>query len=98
MRFEPFEDRVLIFREKVEQKGLIVIPDQFKEKAQVGTVIAISKGRYDSDGELVPSMLSTGEKILFGKYTGTEVKIDDIEYIIMREGDVLGILHEEEKH
>lgn len=97
MRFQPLEDRVLIQREQAEQKGLIVVPDQYKEKPQVGLVIAVSEGHYDDNGGIVKPFLRKGDKILFGKYTGTEVKIDDVEYIIMRETDVLGILFEKEK-
>lgn len=96
MRFEPLEDRVLIERVEADYKGLIVIPDQHKEKPQLGLVVAIGGGHYH-EGELVPPLVKPGDKIMFGKYSGTDLKIDGRELIIMREGDILGIVHEDQQ-
>jgi len=96
MQFEPLEDRVLVLRVNEAQKGLIVVPDAYKEKAQVGIIKAISLG-HTTDGKFIEPSVEVDDKILFGKYSGTEIKLDDIEYIIMREGDILGILHEGDK-
>lgn len=94
MKFEPLEDRVLVLRiESEKQKGLIIIPDKFQEKAQVGIIKAVSLG-HRVDGQFIEPSIEVGDKILFGKYSGTEIKLDEIEYIIMREADILGILHE----
>ena len=93
-KFRPLGDRVLVKRIKEEErtKGGIVIPDTAKEKPQEGTVIAVGKGKYTDEGKLIPIEVRSGDKILFGKYSGSEVKLDGEEHIIMREDDILGIL------
>ena len=90
----PLHDRVLIKRIEDEpaRRGAIIIPDSAKEKPQEGKVIAVGKGRVSEDGKKIPLDVKAGDKILFGKYSGSEVKLDDKEYLIMREEDVLAIL------
>ncbi len=94
MTIRPLHDRVLIKRleEKEVRKGSIIIPDTAKEKPQEGEVIAVGKGRVLEDGKIQPLEVKVGNKVLFGKYAGTEVKLDDVEYLIMREEDILGII------
>ncbi|MER3426726.1 MAG: co-chaperone GroES [Pyrinomonas sp.] len=89
----PLHDRVLIKRiEEPEQiRGGIVIPDTAKEKPQQGEVIAVGDGKYDKDGKRIPLDVKPGDRVLFGKYSGTEVRIDDEEYLIMREDEILGV-------
>ena len=93
-KFRPLGDRVLVKRIKEEErtKGGIVIPDTAKEKPQEGKVVAVGKGKYGDDGKLIPLEVRSGDKILFGKYSGSEVKLDGEEHMIMREEDILGIL------
>jgi chaperonin GroES len=93
-KFRPLGDRVLVKRIKEEErtKGGIVIPDTAKEKPQEGKVIAVGKGKYTDEGKLIPIEVKAGDKILFGKYSGSEVQLDGEEHIIMREDDILGIL------
>ena len=93
-KFKPLQDRILVKRleEKEIKKGGIIIPDTAKEKPQEGEVIAVGPGKVTDDGTLQPMSVKVGDKILFGKYSGSEVKLDDEEYLIMREEDVLGIL------
>jgi chaperonin GroES len=93
-RLRPLHDRVLIKRleEGDEKHGSIIIPDTAKEKPQEGKVIAVGAGKVGDDGKKIPLDVKTGDRILFGKYSGSEVKIDDQEYLIMKEEDVLGIL------
>ena len=93
-KFRPLRDRVLVKRIKEEErtKGGIVIPDTAKEKPQEGKVVAVGKGKYGDDGKLVPLEVRSGDKILFGKYSGNEVKLDGDEHTIMREEDILGII------
>jgi chaperonin GroES len=93
-KFRPLGDRVLVKRIKEEErtKGGIVIPDTAKEKPQEGKVIAVGKGKYTDEGKLIPIEVRSGDKILFGKYSGSEVQLDGEEHIIMREDDILGIL------
>jgi chaperonin GroES len=93
-KFRPLGDRVLVKRIKEEErtKGGIVIPDTAKEKPQEGKVVAVGKGKYGDDGKLIPIEVKAGDKILFGKYSGSEVKLDGEEHMIMREDDILGIL------
>ena len=90
----PLHDRVLIKRiEEPEQvRGGIVIPDTAKEKPQQGEVIAVGDGKYDKDGKRIPLDVKPGDRVLFGKYSGTEVKIDDEELLILREDEILGIV------
>jgi chaperonin GroES len=93
-KFRPLGDRVLVKRIKEEErtKGGIVIPDTAKEKPQEGKVIAVGKGKYTDEGKLIPIEVRSGDKILFGKYSGSEVQLDGEEHVIMREEDILGIL------
>ena len=94
MNFRPLHDRILIKRieEKETAKGGIIIPDTAKEKPQEGEVIAVGSGKRDEDGKVVPLDVKAGDRILFGKYSGTEIKIDDQEYLILKEDEVLGVL------
>jgi chaperonin GroES len=93
-KIQPLHDRILVKRleEKETKKGGIIIPDTAKEKPQEGEVIAVGPGKRDEHGKLMPLDVKAGDKILFGKYSGSEVKLGDEEYLIMREEDVLGIL------
>ncbi|MEW6350180.1 MAG: co-chaperone GroES [Thermodesulfobacteriota bacterium] len=94
MKFRPLQDRILIERVESEEKsvGGIILPDTAKEKPQQGKVVAVGPGRRDEAGKIIPMEIKVGDKILFGKYTGTEIKIDGIEYIIMREEEVFGLI------
>jgi chaperonin GroES len=94
MKIRPLHDRLLVERleEKEVKKGGIIIPDTAKEKPQEGKVIAVGNGKLTDEGKKIALDVKAGDKILFGKYSGSEVKIDDKEYLIMREDDVLAIL------
>ena len=94
MKIRPLHDRMLVERleEREVKKGGIIIPDTAKEKPQEGKVIAVGNGKVTDEGKKIPLDVKAGDKILFGKYSGSEVKIDDKEYLIMREDDVLAIL------
>jgi chaperonin GroES len=94
MKIRPLHDRILVERleEKEVKKGGIIIPDTAKEKPQEGKVIAVGNGKVTDDGKKIPLDVKAGDKILFGKYSGSEVKLDDKEYLILREEDVLAIL------
>ncbi len=94
MKIRPLGDRILVKRVEGEEKskGGIIIPDAAKEKPQEGKVIAVGKGKTTEDGKLIALEVKAGDRILFGKYSGTEVKLDGEEHLIMREDDVLGIL------
>ena len=94
MKLRPLHDRILVKRleEQEVKKGGIIIPDTAKEKPQEGEVIAVGPGKVTDDGKRQPMEVKAGDKILFGKYSGSEVKLEDEEYLIMREEDVLGIL------
>ncbi len=94
MKMRPLQDRVIVKRleEEEKTKGGIIIPDSAKEKPQEGKVIAVGKGKMTEDGKLIPLDVKVGDRILFGKYSGTEVKIDGEEHLIMREEDILGII------
>jgi chaperonin GroES len=94
MNFRPLGDRVLVKRveEESKTKGGIIIPDTAKEKPQEGEVVAAGPGARDENGKVQPLELKAGDKILFGKWSGTEVKIDGEDLIIMKESDVLGVL------
>ena len=94
MKIRPLHDRILIKRqeEKETRKGGIIIPDSAKEKPQEGKVIAVGNGKVSDEGKKIPLDVKTGDKILFGKYSGSEVTLDDVEYLILREEDVLCIL------
>ncbi len=93
-KFRPLGDRVLVKRIKEEEKtkGGIIIPDTAKEKPQEGKVVAVGKGKHSEDGKLIPVEVKAGDKILFGKYSGSEVKLDGEEHVILREDDILGII------
>jgi chaperonin GroES len=99
MTVRPLHDRILIKRieEKESIKGGIIIPDSAKEKPQEGQVIAVGNGKKTEEGKVIPLDVKAGDRILFGKYSGTEIKLDDQEYLILREDEVLGIL-EAAKH
>ena len=95
MKIRPLHDRVLLKRfESADKKtpGGIIIPDTAKEKPQEGEIIAVGPGKVTDDGRVQPMNVKAGDRVLFGKYAGTDVKMDDQEYIIMREDDILGIL------
>jgi chaperonin GroES len=94
MNIRPLYDRIVVKRieEQETTRNGIVIPDSAKEKPQEGEVIAIGKGKRLDDGKMVPLDVQVGDRILFGKYSGNEIKLDGAEYIIMREDDVLGVL------
>ena len=93
MKINPLADRVLVKRiEEEVKKGGIIIPDTAKEKPQKGEVIAVGPGRLDEKGKRVPMEVKKGDKILFAKYAGSEVKFGEDDYIIMREDDILGVL------
>jgi len=94
MKIRPLQDRVIVKRleEEEKTKGGIIIPDTAKEKPQEGKVIAIGKGKVTEDGKVIPLDVKVGDKILFGKYSGTEIKIGGEEHLIMREEDILGVI------
>lgn len=94
MNIRPLHDRIIAKRLEEEErtKGGIIIPDSAKEKPQEGEVIAVGNGKFLEDGTKVPLEVKKGDRILFGKYAGTEIKIDGSEYLMMREEDVLGIV------
>jgi chaperonin GroES len=96
MNVRPLADRILVRRieEKETVRGGIIIPDTAKEKPQEGEVVAVGPGRKTEEGKLIPLDLKKGDRILMGKYSGTDVKIDGTEYVILREDDVLGVLAE----
>jgi chaperonin GroES len=97
MKFRPLHDRVVVTRIEAEEKsaGGIIIPDTAKEKPQQGEVIAVGPGGRDETGKLIPIDLKVGDPVLFGKWSGTEVKIDGVEYLIMKESDIMGVLETE---
>ena len=94
MSVRPLHDRIIVERlEEEEQRvGGIIIPDSAKEKPQQGKVIAVGKGRIEKDGKVTPLDVKAGDKVLFGKYAGQEIKIDCNEYLIIREEEVLGVI------
>ena len=94
MKIRPLQDRVIVKRiaEEEKTKGGIIIPDTAKEKPQEGKVIAVGKGKANDDGKVVPLDVKVGDKILFGKYSGSEIKINGEEHLIMREEDILGVI------
>jgi chaperonin GroES len=94
MKIRPLGDRILVKRIKEEEKtkGGIIIPDTAKEKPQEGKVVAVGKGKMSEQGKLVVPDVKAGDKILFGKYAGSEVKLDGEEHLILREDDILGVL------
>ena len=94
MKLRPLQDRILVQRvaEETTTKGGIIIPDTAKEKPAEGKIVSVGKGKMGDDGKLIALEVKKGDRILFGKYSGTEVKIDGEEYLIMREDDVLGVI------
>ena len=94
MKIRPLQDRVIVKRieEEEKTKGGIIIPDTAKEKPQEGKVIAVGKGKVNDEGKVTPLDVKVGDKILFGKYSGTEIKMLGEEHLIMREDDILGIV------
>jgi chaperonin GroES len=94
MKIRPLGDRILVRRveEEAKSKGGIIIPDTAKEKPQEGKVVAVGKGKTLDDGKVIPLEVKEGDRILFGKYAGTEVKISGEEHLILREDDILGII------
>jgi chaperonin GroES len=94
MHFRPLHDRVVVKRIEAEEKtvGGIIIPDTAKEKPQQGEVISVGPGARDESGKLIPLDVQVGDRVLFGKWSGTEVKLDGVEYLIMKESDIMGVL------
>ena len=94
MKLRPLQDRLLVQRVEEEEKtkGGIIIPDTAREKRAEGKVTAVGKGKVDENGKPIPMEVKKGDRILFGKYSGTEIKIEGEEYLIMREDDVLGVI------
>ena len=93
-KFRPLHDRVVVKRIDAEEKtkGGIIIPDTVKEKPQEGEIIAVGPGARDDHGKVVPLDVKAGDRILFGKWSGTEIKLDGVEYLIMKESDIMGIV------
>src|SRR5690349_20439396 len=100
MKFRPLHDRLVVERIEAEARTAagIIIPDNAKEKPQRGEVVAVGPGARDESGKLIPIDVKVGEQVLFGKWSGTEVKIDDVEYLIIKESDVMGVLVEAKAH
>jgi chaperonin GroES len=94
MKIRPLQDRLIVKRVDEEEttKGGIIIPDSAKEKPQEGKVIAVGKGKLNEDGKLQPLDVKKGDKVLFSKYAGTEINIEGVEHLIIREDDVLGVV------
>ena len=99
MKIQPLQDRILVKRIEEEErtKGGIIIPDTAKEKPQEGVVVAVGRGKVLEDGKLLPLDVKAGDRILFQKYAGTEVKIEGVEHLIMREEDILGVIEGKSK-
>ncbi len=96
MKIKPMNDRILVLRTEEEKKtaGGIIIPDSAKEKPQEGKVIDVGSGKMGDDGKRTPLELKKGDRVLFSKYAGTEIKIDGVEHLFMREDDILGVLED----
>ena len=96
MKIRPLQDRVIVKRieEEERSKGGIIIPDTAKEKPQEGKVVAVGKGKLNDDGKITPLDIKVNDRILFGKYSGSEINIDGEEHLIMREDDILGIIEQ----
>ena len=94
MKVKPLNDRVLVLRVEEEQKsaGGIIIPDTAKEKPQEGKIIAAGPGKMGDDGKRIPLEVKAGDRVLFSKYGGTEINIDDVEHMVMKEEDILGVI------
>jgi chaperonin GroES len=97
LKFRPLHDRVVVKRIDAESKsaGGIIIPDTAQEKPSQGEIIAVGPGGRDEAGKLIPLDLKTGDRVLFGKWSGTEVKLDGVDYLIMKESDIMGVIEEE---
>jgi chaperonin GroES len=96
MKFRPLHDRVVVERIDPEGKsaGGIIIPDTAQEKPSQGEIIAVGPGGRDEAGKLIPIDLKVGDRVLFGKWSGTEIKLDSVDYLIMKESDIMGVLQE----
>ena len=96
MKFRPLHDRVVVRRLTAEEKtaGGIIIPDTAKEKPSQGEIVAVGPGGRDEAGKLIPLDVKAGDRVLFGKWSGTEVKIDGVDFLIMKESDIMGVLEE----
>ena len=96
MKFRPLHDRVVVKRIEAEEKsaGGIIIPDTAKEKPQQGEVVSVGPGGRDESGKLIPIDVKSGDRVLFGKWSGTEIKLDGVEYLIMKESDIMGVIDE----
>ena len=96
MRFKPLHDRVVIKRveEETKTKGGLIIPDTAKEKPMQGEVLAVGPGARNEDGDLIPMGVKVGDRVLFGKWSGTEVKLDGEDLLIMKESDIMGVLED----
>jgi chaperonin GroES len=94
MKLRPLQDRILVKRIEEEEKtaGGIYIPDTAKEKPQMGQIVSVGNGKKTEDGKVIPVDLKAGDRVLFGKYSGTEVKVEGNDYLIMREDDILGVI------
>ena len=94
MKIRPLQDRIIVLRVDEEEKtsGGIIIPDTAKEKPQEGKVVAVGKGKVGDDGKVQPLDVKKGDRVLFGKYAGTEIKIEGEEHLILREDDILGVI------
>ncbi|RQW84747.1 MAG: co-chaperone GroES [Geobacter sp.] len=94
MNLRPLQDRIIVKRLEEESMtaGGLYIPDTAKEKPQKGEIVAVGKGKITEDGKVIPVDLKVGDTVLFGKYAGTEIKIDGVDYLIMREDDILGVV------
>ncbi|MBM4166378.1 MAG: co-chaperone GroES [Ignavibacteria bacterium] len=94
MKVKPLADRVVVkpLEQEEKTKGGIILPDTAKEKPVIGEIVAVGPGKKTDDGKLVPMELNVGDKVLYGKYSGTEITIEDREYLIMRESDIFGII------
>ena len=96
MKFRPLHDRVVVTRIDADDKtaGGIIIPDTAKEKPSEGEVISVGPGGRDESGKIIPIDLKVGDRVLFGKWSGTEVKIEGVEYLIMKESDIMGVIEQ----
>ena len=96
MKFRPLHDRVVVERIEADAKssGGIIIPDTVKEKPSQGEIIAVGPGGRDESGKLIPIDLKVGDRVLFGKWSGTEVKLDGVDYLIMKESDIMGVVEQ----
>jgi chaperonin GroES len=94
MKFRPLHDRVVVKRvaEEEKTKGGIIIPDTAKEKPMEGEIVAVGPGGRDESGKLIPIDVKAGDRVLFGKWSGTEIKLEGVEYLIMKESDIMGVL------